>query len=159
MSKESSSEEKQVETSILPIKYVDLIEDVFHAVLALALLAIGVGAFFFSIKRLIQTDPFFPNGMIQGVNDILFIVIILEILRTVISRFTDGVYQLDKFLIIGVIAAVRHILTVGASLTLESGKSDQAFNRAIYEMGLNAGIVVALVFAFFLSKSALRGRK
>ena len=57
------------------------------------------------------------------------------------------------------IAAVRHILTVGASLTLESGKSDEAFRRAIYEMGLNAGIVVALVFAFFLSKSALRGSK
>jgi uncharacterized membrane protein (DUF373 family) len=149
----------EVETSILPLRYVDLIEDVFHAILALALLIIGVGAFFFSIKRLIQTAPFFPNGMIQGVNDILFIVIILEILRTVISRFTDGVYQLDKFLIIGVIAAVRHILTVGASLTLESGKSDEAFRRAIYEMGLNAGIVVALVFAFFLSKSALRGSK
>ena len=149
----------EVETSILPLRYVDLIEDVFHAVLALALLVIGIGAFFFSIKRLIQTTPFFPNGMIQGVNDILFIVIILEILRTVISRFTDGVYQLDKFLIIGVIAAVRHILTVGASLTLESGKSDEAFRRAIYEMGLNAGIVVALVFAFFLSKSALRGSR
>jgi uncharacterized membrane protein (DUF373 family) len=149
----------EVETSILPLKYVDLIEDFFHAILALALLIIGIGAFFFSIKRLIQTAPFFPNGMIQGVNDILFIVIILEILRTVISRFTDGVYQLDKFLIIGVIAAVRHILTVGASLTLESGKSDEAFRRAIYEMGLNAGIVVALVFAFFLSKSALRGSK
>ena len=149
----------EVETSILPLRYVDLIEDVFHAILALALLVIGIGAFFFSIKRLVQTTPFFPNGMIQGVNDILFIVIILEILRTVISRFTDGVYQLDKFLIIGVIAAVRHILTVGASLTLESGKSDEAFRRAIYEMGLNAGIVVALVFAFFLSKSALRGSK
>ena len=97
----------RVETSILPIKYVDLIEDVFHAILAIALFIIGIGAFFYSIKRLIETAPFFPNGMIQGVNDILFIVIILEILRTVISRFTDGVYQLDKFLIIGVIAAVR----------------------------------------------------
>lgn len=149
----------EIETSVLPLKYVDLVEDVFHAVLAIALLAIGLGAFFFSLKRLFQTTPFFPNGMIQGVNDILFIVIILEILRTVISRFTDGVYQLDKFLIIGVIAAVRHILTVGASLTLESGKSDEAFDRAIYEMGLNAGIVVALVFAFFLSKSALRNKK
>ena len=159
MSKDTSSEEKQVETSILPIKYVDLIEDMFHAILAIALLGIGVGAFFFSIKRLFETAPFFPNGMIQGVNDILFIVIILEILRTIISRFTDGVFQLDKFLIIGVIAAVRHILTVGASLTLESGKSDEAFRRAIYEMGLNAGIVVALVFAFFLSKSALRNKR
>jgi uncharacterized membrane protein (DUF373 family) len=150
----AKKENLDVETSIVPLKYVDLIEDVFHAILALALFVIGVGAFFFSIKRLLETAPFFPNGMIQGVNDILFIVIILEILRTVISRFTDGVYQLDKFLIIGVIAAVRHILTVGASLTLESGKSDQAFERAIYEMALNAGIVVALVFAIFLSKSA-----
>lgn len=150
--------EKRVETSILPLKYVDLVEDVFHAVLAIALLVIGIGAFIFSIERLLTTAPFFPNGMIQGVNDILFIVIILEILRTVISRFTDGVYQLDKFLIIGVIAAVRHILTVGASVTLESGKSDTAFERAIVEMGLNALIVVALVFAIFLSKSAHRKR-
>jgi len=155
----SEKAKTSAETSIIPIKFVDMIEDVFHAILAITLFIIGVVAFFYSVKRLIETAPFFPNGMIQGVNDILFIVIILEILRTVISRFTDGVYQLDKFLIIGVIAAVRHILTVGASLTLESGKSDQAFDRAIYEMGLNAGIVVALVFAFFLSKSALRGSK
>ena len=149
-------ENLDVETSILPLRYVDLIEDIFHAVLALALFGIGIGAFIFSIKRLIETAPFFPNGMIQGVNDVLFIVIILEILRTVISRFTDGVYQLDKFLIIGVIAAVRHILTVGASLTLESTKSDEAFRRSIYEMGLNAAIVIALVFALYLSKAAHR---
>ena len=152
------NESQDGEKSIIPAKYVDVVEDVFHAILAISLLGIGIGAFFYSGKRLIETQPFFPNGMIQGVNDILFIVIILEILRTVISRFTDGVYQLDKFLIIGVIAAVRHILTVGASLTLESGKSDSAFERSIYEMGLNAIIVVALVFAIFLSKSGHRNR-
>lgn len=149
-------ENLDVETSIIPVKLVDLVEDLFHAVLAISLFVIGVGAFFFSVKRLFETAPFFPNGMIQGVNDILFIVIILEILRTVISRFTDGVFQLDKFLIIGVIAAVRHILTVGAALTLESTKSDEAFRRSMYEMGLNAGIVVALVFAPYLSKAAHR---
>jgi uncharacterized membrane protein (DUF373 family) len=156
MAKASKSE---LETSILPLKYVDMVEDIFHAVLALALFGIGVGAFYFSIKRLFTTFPFFPNGMIQGVNDMLFIVIILEILRTVISRFTDGVYQLDKFLIIGVIAAVRHILTVGASLTLESTKTNEAFHRSIYQMGLNAGIVLALVFAIFLSKASQRRSK
>ena len=154
----AKNESQDGEKSIIPAKYVDVVEDVFHAILAISLLGIGIGAFFYSGKRLIETQPFFPNGMIQGVNDILFIVIILEILRTVISRFTDGVYQLDKFLIIGVIAAVRHILTVGASLTLESGKSDSAFERSIYEMGLNAIIVVALVLAIFLSKSAHRNR-
>ena len=155
----SEKEKSSAETSIIPIRYVDLIEDLFHAILAITLFIIGVVAFFYSVKRLFETAPFFPNGMIQGVNDILFIVIILEILRTVISRFTDGVYQLDKFLIIGVIAAVRHILTVGASLTLESSKSDTAFERSIYEMGLNALIVVALVFAIFLSKAAHKNKK
>ncbi len=149
-------ENLDVETSIIPVKLVDLVEDLFHAVLAISLFVIGVGAFFFSVKRLMETAPFFPNGMIQGVNDIVFIVIILEILRTGISRFTDGVFQLDKFLIIGVIAAVRHILTVGAALTLESTKSDEAFRRSMYEMGLNAGIVIALVFALYLSKAAHR---
>jgi|UniRef100_UPI00404B6E4B uncharacterized membrane protein (DUF373 family) len=156
--KKIEQETKRIEKSILPLNYVDMVEDVFHALLAFVLLGIGIGAFFFSIKRILETAPFFPNGMIQGVNDILFIVIILEILRTVISRFTDGVYQLDKFLIIGVIAAVRHILTVGASLTLVSGKSDEAFERALLEMGLNALIVIALVFAIFLSKSAHRNK-
>jgi uncharacterized membrane protein (DUF373 family) len=151
-------QQPHVETSIVPLKIVDIVEDIFHAILAITLLAIGLGAFFFSIKRLIETDPFFPTGMIQGINDILFIVIILEILRTVISRFTDGVYQLNKFLIIGVIAAVRHILTVGASLTLQTGKTDEAFERALYELGLNALVVVALVFAIYLSRSAYRNK-
>jgi uncharacterized membrane protein (DUF373 family) len=155
----SEKEKTSAETSIIPIKFVDMVEDIFHAILAVTLFIIGVFAFFYSVRRLFETAPFFPNGMIQGVNDILFIVMILEILRTVISRFTDGVYQLDKFLIIGVIAAVRHILTVGASLTLESSKSDTAFERSIYEMGLNALIVVALVFAIFLSKAAHRNKK
>jgi uncharacterized membrane protein (DUF373 family) len=153
-----SDQQLRLETSIVPLRLVDIVEDIFHAILAITLLAIGLGAFFFSIKRLIETDPFFPTGMIQGINDILFIVIILEILRTVISRFTDGVYQLSKFLIIGVIAAVRHILTVGASLTLQTGKTDEAFERALYELGLNALVVVALVFAIYLSRSAYRNK-
>ena len=145
--------------SLIPVTFIDKLEDILHGFLGIVLFLISILAAGYTLQRLIETRPFFPLGMIQGINDILFVIIILEIMRTVIVRFTDGIFQLDSFLIIGVIAAVRHILTVGASLTLESGKSDEAFRRAIYEMGLNAGIVVALVFAFFLSKSALRGYK
>ena len=36
----ATSESSKVETSVLPLKYVDFIEDVFHAVLAIALLGI-----------------------------------------------------------------------------------------------------------------------
>lgn len=139
---------------LVPGHWVERIEEVFHIVLGVFLLGIAVAALYFSVVRVFETSPFFPTGMIQAINDILFIIIILEILRTVVARYTDGVFQLQNFLIIGVIAAVRHILTVGASMTLASGKSDGEFNRAVIELGISTGIVVALVFAIFLSKAS-----
>ena len=36
----------RVETSFLPLQYVDLIEDIFHAALAVVLFGISVGAFY-----------------------------------------------------------------------------------------------------------------
>jgi len=75
------------------------------------------------------------------------------------DRATLSREKLDNFLIIGVIAAVRHILTVGASLTMEKEKSTEYFNRALTEMGVNTGIVVALVFALFLSRAARTSSK
>ena len=140
--------------SLIPVTFIDKLEDVLHGFLGIVLFIISVLAAGYTLVRLINTHPFFPLGMIQGINDILFVVIILEIMRTVIVRFTDGIFQLDNFLIIGVIAAVRHILTVGASLTMESAKTTENFNRALKEMGVNTGIVLALVFALFLSRAA-----
>jgi uncharacterized membrane protein (DUF373 family) len=140
--------------SLIPVTFIDKLEDVLHGFLGILLFIVSILAAGYSLQRLIETRPFFPVGMIQGINDILFVVIILEIMRTVIVRFTDGAFQLDNFLIIGVIAAVRHILTVGASLTMEKEKSTEYFNRALTEMGVNTGIVLALVFALFLSRAA-----
>ena len=149
-----TQESKEVHKVLVPGRWVERIEEVFHIVLGVCLLGIAIAALYFSIARVFETSPFFPTGMIQSINDILFIIIILEILRTVVARYTDGVFQLQNFLIIGVIAAVRHILTVGASMTLASGKSQSDFDRAVIELGVSAGIVVALVFAIFLSKAS-----
>ena len=140
--------------SLIPVTFIDKLEDILHGFLGIILFIISVLAAGYTLNRLIETRPFFPVGMIQGINYILFVIIILEIMRTVIVRFTDGIFQLDNFLIIGVIAAVRHILTVGASLTMEKEKTDEYFNRSLIEMGVNTGIVLALVFALFLSRAA-----
>ena len=142
------------DASLIPVTFIDKLEDILHGFLGILLFIISILAAGYSLQRLIQTHPFYPLGMIQGINDILFVIIILEIMRTVIVRFTDGIFQLDNFLIIGVIAAVRHILTVGASLTMQEVKTDKYFNHALIEMGVNTGIVLALVFALFLSRAA-----
>jgi uncharacterized membrane protein (DUF373 family) len=139
--------------TLVPHRLVERMEDVFHMVLGVFLFGIAVAALIYSVIRVFTTSPFFPSGMIQAINDVLFIIIILEILRTVIARYTDGVFQLQNFLIIGIIAAVRHILTVGAYMTL-SEKTQEDFDRAVIELAISSGIVVALVFAIFLAKVA-----
>ena len=133
-------------------RFLDRIEDTFHIVLTVILFGVATGALVFTIIRLFTTDPFFPNGMLQAVNDVLFIVIILEIARTVIARFRDGFFQLSRFLIIGVIASVRHLLSVGSSLTLSDTKSQEAFERGIIELGINTVIVLVLIFGIFLTQ-------
>jgi uncharacterized membrane protein (DUF373 family) len=148
-------EEMQIgKKRLAPSRMVEIMEEVFHVVLGIFLFGIAVAALIYSVIRVFTTEPFFPTGLIQAINDILFIIIILEILRTVIARYTDGVFQLQNFLIIGVIAAVRHILTVGAYMTLGSGKTREQFDRAVIELGISTIIVVALVLAIFLSKVA-----
>ena len=139
---------------MLPRKLMDGVEDVFHVVLTALLFVVALGAVVFTVIRLFTTTPFYPDGMLQAINDILFVVIILEIARTVIARFNSGFYQLSRFLVIGVIASVRHILSVGSSLTLKIGKTPEDFDRGIIELLVNGGIVVALVFAIFMTRIA-----
>jgi len=142
------------EASMISPRVLDVTEDLFHVVLTFLLFLVALGALVFAVVRLVTTLPFFPDGMLQAVNDILFVVIILEIARTVIARFSSGFYQLSRFLIIGVIASVRHILSVGSSLTLSTGKTAEAFDRGIIELIVNAGIVIALVVAILVTRQA-----
>jgi hypothetical protein len=154
--KARNSEHEEAEPSMIPTKVLDAVEDVFHVVLTALLFLVALGAVIFAVVRLFNTEPFYPMGMLQAINDILFVVIILEIARTVIARFNTGFYQLSRFLVIGVIASVRHILSVGSSLTLSVGKTPEAFERGIIELLVNGGIVVALVLAIFMTRVAER---
>jgi uncharacterized membrane protein (DUF373 family) len=70
--------------SLIPTTFIDKLEDLLHGFLGIVLFVISILAAGYTLQRLIETRPFFPAGMIQGINDILFVVIILEIMRTVI---------------------------------------------------------------------------
>ena len=143
--------------SLIPVTFIDKLEDILHGFLGILLFVISMLAAGYTLQRLIETRPFFPLGMIQAINDILFVVIILEIMRTVIVRFTDGVFQLDNFLIIGVIAAVRHILTVGASLTMTAGSAAQILLAWEDSEKLHRGLKNARFTAAHLAADRRRG--
>lgn len=81
--------------------------------------------------------------MTSAINDALFVIILLELLRTVIAHFESAELQQEPFLIIGIISAVRHILTIGSRLTLVGEGTDTAFMQSQVELGVEAGVVLA----------------
>ena len=64
--------------SLVPPRLIEVMEEVFHVVLGIFLFGIAVTALIYSVIRVFTTTPFFPTGMIQSINDILFIIIILD---------------------------------------------------------------------------------
>ncbi|MBM3703621.1 MAG: hypothetical protein FJW54_00930 [Actinobacteria bacterium] len=142
--------------TVLPPKIVDIAEDLMHALLGVGVFIVALISTYQGVIRLIEAERIYPEGAIRGINDLLFVIILLEILRTVIGRFTNGSYQLESFLIIGVIASVRSILTVGATLTLGSDISQEKFTRLLYELGISAIISLLLVVALAIAKFSRR---
>jgi uncharacterized membrane protein (DUF373 family) len=86
--------------------------------------------------------------MTRGLNGVLFVVIVMEGLRTVIARFQGTGFRLQPFLVIAIISTVRHILTVGARLSLVG--EDAPLQRTMVELGVNAAVVLALTISLVL---------
>jgi hypothetical protein len=58
--------------------------------------------------------------------------------------------------VIGIISAVRHILAVGAQLTVIGHLSSTDFRRLQIELAVAAGVVLALAIGFLLIDRASR---
>ena len=67
--------------------------------------------------------------------------------------------ELAVSLIIGIISAVRHILTVGARLTLVGEGTDTTFAHSQVELGVEAGVVLALALGLLLVRSKAYARE
>lgn len=133
-----------------PLMALDLIEDIVQYVVAAVLVAVGVFALYQSVAEFFHSDQAFATRITDVTNGVLFVIIILEILSTVVAHFDYGGFQLKPFLIIGIISAVRHILTVGAQESLVGAESPVAFRRAQIALGVNAAVVLALVVGLIL---------
>jgi uncharacterized membrane protein (DUF373 family) len=134
-----------------------LFEDLMHYGVALVLVGISGAVLFRTVKDLFTPGATFWVAIPTAVDGVLFVVIVLEIFRTVIAHFEKGGFQLKPFLIIGIISAVRHVLTVGARLSIQSQNADASqsstqFTHSLWELGINAGVVLALVIGLVLIK-------
>jgi len=124
------------------------IEDVIYVAVAVILVAIAAVLLYRTVVDSISGHHLFSDRITIAINGVLFVVIVLELFRTVIAHLEGGGFQLIPFLMIGIISAVRHILLIGTrSLASETGN---VFNHTQIELAVNAGVALALVIALVL---------
>jgi uncharacterized membrane protein (DUF373 family) len=89
------------------------------------------------------------------VHDLLLVIILLELFRTIINFLKTKVITLEPFLYICVIASTRRILTTGAQIASMEDLTDQVFHRYLLDLGSNVLVVLALVLAVYLMRRAV----
>src|SRR5438128_9278045 len=93
----------------------------------------------------------FPIAIITLINDLLLVMIIMEVLRTVLSYLAERGTSLRPFLFIAAISATRRILAIGAQMSLAQGELQPApFQQAMIDLGVNAAVILAIAVALFL---------
>jgi uncharacterized membrane protein (DUF373 family) len=83
-------------------------------------------------------------------NDLLLVIILLELYRTVIRFLQTGILALEPYLAVGIIACTRRILTASAELSHQPEVTDLLFNRYLMDVGLNVVVIMVLIFAVFI---------
>jgi uncharacterized membrane protein (DUF373 family) len=125
-------------------------QDVLHLGVAVLLMGIAGYVFYETAHDLVSAGSDFGVRVGAAINGVLFVIIVMEILQTVTAHFDSQGFQLKPFLIIGIISAVRHILTVGAQQSLGTEGTTEAFRRTQIELGVNAAVTVTLVIGLVL---------
>ena len=130
-----------------------VLEDIVYVGVAL-LLAVGAAALLVSAGITLISDLFKDTEeAVKGVLDLLLLVFILvELLGAVRTTLRERKLLAEPFLIVGMIASIKEIVVVSISAKESFGSSSGAFEDAILEIGVLAGLLVALAFAMFLAR-------
>ena len=83
-------------------------------------------------------------------NDLLLVIILLELFRTVLRFLQTEILDLEPYLAVGIIACTRRILTASAELSHLPAMTDTQFYQYLMDVGLNVTVIIVLVVGVFL---------
>jgi uncharacterized membrane protein (DUF373 family) len=96
------------------------------------------------------------------VDQLLFVLMLVEILHTVRVSIRSGNLNAEPFLVVGLIASIRRVLviTLQSSNAQQQGVADHAmvFRTSMIELGVLALLILTMVLSIFLIRQSQRGR-
>lgn len=129
----------------VPVRLLFAVVDVVQYAVVLSLLVLASVVLVRSLASFLTHPAQFPDSVVSGLDGVLVVIIILDILRTVLSHFEGTGFPVRPFLVIGILASVRDVLSASAHLTLQAHLTPQQFNQALVELVVAVGVVAILL--------------
>jgi uncharacterized membrane protein (DUF373 family) len=142
---------RQFEVRIIPA--LEGVDAIVYSLVALVFLVAAFGMLGYSVVAFPENVAInsFPLAIIALINDLLLVMIIMEVLRTVISYLAERGGSLRPFLFIAAISATRRILAIGAQMSIAGDHlSADKFQQAMIDLSVNAGAILAISIALYL---------
>jgi uncharacterized membrane protein (DUF373 family) len=118
----------------------------------LSLLLLGMLIFAHSWLTFFRTA--FKAGLLPAgltlLNDLLLVIILLELFRTVVRFLQTDILTLEPYLAVGIIACTRRILTASAELSHLPEVTQDLFYRYLMDVGVNVTVILVLILAVFI---------
>jgi phosphate starvation-inducible membrane PsiE len=128
-----------------------------YAVVASLLLVAGIVLGRTLVAFLDRWDVY-PQSVVSTIDGILVVIILLDIAHTVITHLRSAVFPVRPFLMIGVLAGVRDILSASAHLALSSSLPKEQYHESLISLAVGVGVVLFLLLGLLILRFAERGR-
>ena len=135
----------------------DQLDRLGYVAAGLSLLALGMlifaHAWYVFLARPAQL-ALLPAGL-KLLNDLLLVIILLELFRTVVRFLQTEVLELEPYLSVGIIACTRRVLTASAELSYQlelvaSETRHVLFQHYLLDVSLNVTVIIVLIWGVYL---------
>ncbi len=120
-----------------------------YAIVASLLLVAGI-VLVRTVVTFLSNWNSYPQSVVSAIDGILVVIILLDIAHTVFGHLRSSVFPVKPFLIIGILAGVRDILSASAHLTLNASLSETGFRNTLISLGVGVGVVVFLLLGLLI---------
>lgn len=127
-----------------------------YAIVASLLLVAGI-VLVHAVDTFLRYGHAFPDAVVQAIDSILVVIILLDIAHTVFGHLRSSEFPVKPFIVIGILAGVRDILSASAHLTLSSSLSQRQFYDTLISLGVGVGVVVFLLLGLLILRFSGHG--
>lgn len=151
-----STRSHRIETMRRWCGYMEWLDRLGYATAGLSLLILGMVVFLHAWYAFINamvakagSASLLPAGLVL-LNDLLLVIILLELFRTVVRFLQTEILTLEPYLAVGIIACTRKILTASAELSHQHPLTDMQFYQYLMDVGLNVTVIMVLIVAVYM---------